>query len=557
MVVYRMKTLLIVSGLLAFVTCADYPPLTESVLKFMMEGISMMNTEPKEVRTVLREYDFVIVGAGSAGCTVANRLSEVPEWKVLLLEAGREENYLMDIPLVANMLQFSDANWKYKTIPSKNYCQGMVNHQCNIPRGKVMGGSSVLNYMIYTRGHRLDYDQWASAGNRGWGYDEVLHYFMKSEDMQIPGIMNDKEHHSRGGYLTITHPPFRTKLARAFVKAGVELGNDEVDYNGATQTGFSYLQVTMRNGSRWSTSRAFLHPISYRKNLHIKKRSQVTKILIDSNTKRAYGVEYIRNNRKYIVTARKEVILSAGAINSPQLLMVSGVGPAQHLKNLGINVIKDLPVGYNLQDHVALGGLTFLVNDTASLKIERILNDPNVLNNYIQYHQSWLSIPGGTEAIAFYDLQKPNDKDGHPDLELLFIAGTLTAEPTLQKNFGISDEVMKAMFIGYEKRDGFMVFPMVMRPKSRGRVMLRDKNPLHSPLIDMGYFSNPEDLDILVGGVRKCQELVKTKAMKRLNAQILPTVIPGCSNIKYDSDEYWKCKFLNFSLLNSTIFLSN
>lgn len=532
----------------------DYPPLTESVLSFMFEGINMMNTEPNDVKTVLREYDFIVVGAGSAGSVVANRLTEVPEWKVLLIEAGREENYLMDIPLVANMLQFSDANWKYKTVPSKSYCLGMVNHQCNIPRGKVMGGSSVLNYMIFTRGNRRDYDAWEAAGNTGWGYKDTLHYFMKSEDIAIPDMMSDKKYHHRGGYLTISHPPFRSPLASAFVKGGVEMGYNDLDYNGDEQAGFSFHQVTMRNGSRWSTSRAFLHPIRNRKNLHVKKRSQVTKVLIDPVTKKAYGVEYMRNRRRYVVLARKEVVLSAGAINSPQLLMLSGVGPAKHLRKVGINVIQDLPVGYNLQDHVALGGLTFLVNDSVSVKVERILNDANSLHNYIKYHQSWLAIPGGTEAIAFFDTTDPKNADGHPDLELLFISGTLTAEPTLKLNFGIADDVFDAIFKGYENRDGFMIFPMVMRPKSRGRVMLRDNNPLHSPLIDMGYFSDPSDLDILVEGVRKSVKLSQMPAYKKFNAQLLTTVIPGCKHLKYDSNEYWKChaRHLSFTIYHQS-----
>ncbi|XP_075219563.1 glucose dehydrogenase [FAD, quinone]-like [Lycorma delicatula] len=540
-------------SLIAAVNTA-FPPLTESMLSFMSEGINMMNTEPKDVKTVLREYDFIVVGAGSAGCVVANRLTEVPDWKVLLIEAGREESIIMDIPLVANMLQFSDVNWKYKTVPSKSYCLGMVNHQCNIPRGKVMGGSSVLNYMIFTRGNYRDYDAWEAQGNPGWGYRDVHRYFMKSEDIQIPEMMDDVENHQRGGYLTISYPPFRSPLATAFVEGGVELGYKNTDINGPTQVGFSYHQATMRNGTRWSTSRAFLHPIRDRKNLHVKKRSQVTKVLIDPFTRRAYGVEFVKNRRRYTVLARKEVILSAGAINSPQILMVSGIGPADHLKSVGVKVIQDLPVGYNLQDHVALGGLTFTVNDTVSLKVDRILEDPNVLNNYVRHHQGWLAIPGGTEAIAFLDINKPNDPNGYPDLELLFIGGTLTAERTLQKNFGISNEVFKAMFKNKEKADGYMIFPMILRPKSRGRVMLRDKNPLQSPVIDMGYFSNPADLDILVEGVRKAVDLSKTKAFKKYDTHLMPTIIPGCKNFKFNSAEYWKCqaRHLSFTIYHQS-----
>lgn len=303
----------------------------------------------------------------------------------------------------------------------------------------------------------------------------------------------------------------------------------------------------MKNGTRWSTSRAFLHPIRNRKNLFVTKNSLVTKVLIDPNTKRAFGVEFVKNNRKYYVRARKEVILSSGAINSPQLLMLSGVGPREHLQSLDIPVIQDLPVGDNLQDHVALGGLTFLVNDTVSIKVDRVLEDRNTIDTFINYHTGWVSIPGGTEAIGFYDLDDPNNPDGYPNLELLFIAGTLSAEPTLRRNFGISDSVYNSMYKSTEKRDGFMVFPMVLRPGSTGSVRLRSKNPFHSPIIDMGYFSDPADLDVLVAGVRLTQGLAKTRALQKYNAKLLKSILPGCRQFKFDSDDYWKCHARHFS----------
>ncbi|XP_054279382.1 glucose dehydrogenase [FAD, quinone]-like [Macrosteles quadrilineatus] len=517
------------------------------LLKFLGEGIQHSNKEPRDYNTFLKEYDFIIVGAGSAGCVVANRLTENPDWKVLLIEAGMEENYLMDIPIVANLLQFSDANWKYTTISSNSYCLAMDKHRCKIPRGKVMGGSSVLNYMIFTRGNRRDYDYWAAIGNKGWSYNQVLPYFKKSEDIVIPDMMEDTVYHHRGGPLTVSNPPFRSPLGQAFVQAGLETGQRYVDYNGAVQSGFAYHQASMKNGTRWSTSRAFLHPINNRKNLFVTKNTQVTKVLIDPTTKQAYGVEFVKNGRKYFVRARKEVVLSAGAINSPQLLMLSGVGPRKHLQTFDIPVIQDLPVGENLQDHVALGGLTFLVNDSVSIKVDRVLENPRTVNNFINYHKGWPSIPGGTEAIGFYDLQDPGNPDGYPDLELLFIAGTLSAEPTLKKNFGISDTIYNSMYRSTEKMDGFMIFPMVLRPGSKGSVKLRSKNPFHSPVIDMGYFTDPADLDVLVAGVRKSQELAKTRAFKKYNARLLKSVIPGCRQFKFDSDDYWKCHARHFS----------
>jgi choline dehydrogenase len=322
----------------------------EAVKNFLIEGTKHFEEEPQDGKNILPEYYFIIVGAGSAGCVLANRLSEFPHWKVLLIEAGSKENYVMDIPLLVSPLQFSEANWKYKLEPSGNVCLGMKGKQCSVPRGKVMGGSSTINFMIYTRGSRHDYYRWEKLGNPGWGYKDVLPYFFKLENMTIPELRKDKRYHSTRGELPISYAPYHTPLANAFLEAAKEMGHMTVDYNGETQVGFSYLQATMQNGARWSASRAFLHPIRSRKNLHIKKWSLVTNIVIDGDTETANGVEFVRDKTKYVVRARKEVILSAGAINSLQLLMLSGIGPAEHLSKLGIPLLQDLKVGYNLMD---------------------------------------------------------------------------------------------------------------------------------------------------------------------------------------------------------------
>lgn len=328
--------------LLEPITSQSKPSIVGNLVNILEDLIKQYEEEPKEERRLLEEYDFIIVGAGTAGCTLANRLTEVPEWKVLLIEAGGQESFIMDIPMLASFLQFTSANWKYRTKPSNTSCLGFRNSQCNYPRGKVMGGSSTINYMIYTRGHPKDYDNWAAAGNEGSSYREVMPYFLKSEDMAIPGLAQDTKHHSTGGYLTISHAPYRTPLAEAFIESGLETGQNVVDYNTDTMIGFSFLQNTMKNGTRLSSSRAFLHPIRNRKNLHITKMSRATKIVIDPETKQAVSIQFIRRNKAYVIRARKEIIVSAGAINSPQLLMLSGIGPRQHLESLGIEVIQDL-----------------------------------------------------------------------------------------------------------------------------------------------------------------------------------------------------------------------
>ncbi len=336
--------------------------LTVGVRKFLRENEQLTSTGLKDITPINNEeYDFIVVGAGSAGATIAARLSEVPDVTVLLIEAGKNENLFMDIPIIVNYLQLSDeVNWKYQTEPSENYCLGMTDYKCNWPRGKVMGGSSVLNYMIATRGDPRDYDNWAAMGNDGWSYKDVFKYFMKLETIGIDDLTRDKAMHNTNGPLYIGYPSFHTPLAESFLEAGQELGYPKIDYNADQHVGFSYIQSTTKNGTRMSTNKAYLHPAKKRKNLFLSKLSHVNKVLIDEN-KRAYGVEFTKSNVTIRVTARKEVILSAGAINSPQILMLSGVGPSKHLTEMNIDVVQDAPVGENLMDHVSYGGLVFLL----------------------------------------------------------------------------------------------------------------------------------------------------------------------------------------------------
>lgn len=215
--------------------------------------------------------------------------------------------------------------------------------------------------MMYVRGNRMDYDSWLEQGNPGWGYDDVLYYFKKSEDNRNPYLARTP-YHSMGGYLTVSEAPYKTPLADAFVRAGQEMGYDIRDINGEQQTGFMIPQGTIRRGARCSTSKAFLRPARLRKNLHVSINAHVTRVAVDAETKVAYGVDLIKGNTRYFVRANKEVILSAGSISSAQLLMLSGIGPKDHLTEMGIPVLADLDVGKNLQDHVGLGGLAFLIN---------------------------------------------------------------------------------------------------------------------------------------------------------------------------------------------------
>lgn len=244
------------------------------------------------------EFDFIVIGAGSAGCVVANRLTEIPDWRVLLLEAGGNENFFTDVPIFAPFHSLTPMNWGYNSEPQPRACKDLRGNVCFMPRGKVLGGSSVLNFLIYQRGHPDDYNDWLKMGNKGWSYKEVLPYFKKSERIRIPELRNSS-YHGRKGYMDIEYSPYKSPLEKIFKKAGEELGYRWSDPNEANVIGFSKPQATMRKGRRCSSSKAFLEPIRNRMNLKVSKFSTVTKILIDPKTNTAFGVEFLKQGKRY------------------------------------------------------------------------------------------------------------------------------------------------------------------------------------------------------------------------------------------------------------------
>ena len=359
---------------------------------------NLLNTRIPDTIEYRSGYDFIIIGAGSGGCVLANRLSELKNVTVLLLEAGDQETFLSDVPLTAALTQITRYNWGYKPDPTPNACQGLKDGRCNWPKGRGVGGTSLINFLLYSRGHRQDYDEWSALGNNGWSYREVLPYFKKSENIKIPELRKSK-YHGRDGPLDVTHTNYKSKVMKAFLKSGLEMGYNLTDINGEQLMGFSRTQATIRNGRRCSTSKAFIKPIIGRRNLHISMLSRVTRIIIDPLTKQANAVEFIKNRKRFRIVAKKEIILAAGAIASPQLLMLSGVGPAQNLQKFNIPVLKNLSVGYNLQDHITLNGLLFVVNES-TINDRKLMNTADILQ-YILQGSGPYTIPGGAEAFAF------------------------------------------------------------------------------------------------------------------------------------------------------------
>lgn len=353
-----------------------------------------------------------------------------------------------------------------------------------------------------------------------------------------------------GGYLTVQDSPYNTPLGIAFLQAGEEMGYDIVDINGEQQTGFALYQYTMRRGTRCSAAKAFIRPIQLRRNFDLSLWSHVTRILIDPRTKRARGVEFIREGRREVVLARKEVILSAGAINSPQLLMLSGIGPRRHLEELGIPVIHDSPgVGQNLQDHIAVGGIIFLIDYPISIVLNRMVNINSALR-YAITEDGPLTTNVGLETVGFISTKYANKSDDWPDIEFMLTSSSVSSDGgTHVKNaHGLTDEFYKEVFESINRRDVFSVFPMLLRPRSRGFVKLRSSDPLDYPLMYHNYLTDPYDIDVLREGMKAAIAFGQTSSMKRFGARFHSHPVPNCKQIPLYTDEYWNCAIRQYTM---------
>lgn len=328
------------------------------------------------------------------------------------------------------------------------------------------------------------------------------------------------------------------------------MGYDITDVNGAQQTGFAFYQFNIRRGARCSTAKAFLRPIRLRPNLHIALFTHVTKVLIDKNTTRAYGIEFIRDGTKQVAYAKREVILSAGSVNSPQLLMLSGVGPKQHLQDMGIDVIKDLPgVGRNIQDHIAVGGLVFLIDYPVSLITSRLVNINTALR-YAVLENGPLTSSIGLEVVGFISTKYANQSDDWPDIEFMMTSASTPSDGGTQvkRAHGLSDAFYNEVFSEINYKDVFGIFPMMLRPKSRGFLKLRSKNPLRYPLIYHNYLTHPDDVGVLREGVKATLAVAETAAMKKLGARFHSKQLPNCKHLPHFTDEYWDCAIRQYTM---------
>ena len=478
-------------------------------------------------------YDYIVVGSGSAGAVIASRLSEDTENTVLLLEAGGDytENPLFHIPFMFWDIEKTSADWEYYTVPQKESLMGMKENRAFWPRGKVLGGTSVFNSMLYTRGSRHDYDEWEEQGCTGWGYNDILPYFLKSEDVLIDSLKGSK-YHSTGGYLGVSKGG-ATPIAPKYLQAGKELGYDIIDYNGEVQEGFSEAQLTVRNGVRSSTGVEFLGPTKGRQNLHIAVNSLVTKVAIEN--KEATGVYVIRAGRKHFIASRKEVIVSAGAVNSPQLLMLSGIGPKTHLESLGIPVQVDLPVGENLQDHLLMFVMTSFNSSEAVTK-------PQATNwlsklRYELFGSGVLSI-SGLEATAFFCTYAKENKPRNCAGDMQFMNYVLYAS---DNTFNFRDDIAKEILNQDPNVPGFSVSMSLLDPKSVGTLRLKSADPFDYPIIDPQYLTDRRDVDAYIRALRIWEKYIMTPTMQSLGANFEGMRAAFCSKHEFRSDAYWEC----------------
>ncbi|XP_054159948.1 glucose dehydrogenase [FAD, quinone]-like [Oppia nitens] len=488
--------------------------------------------------TIKSYYDYVIVGAGSAGSVVASRLSEKQSNGVLLLEAGDRETIVSTMPSQSDSLKDTPMDWNYTIVPQKFSCFGLNNRSMKWPRGRALGGTSAINRMAYLRGNPKDFDNWVhESGADGWQWSQVFKYFLRSEKQMDP-LLASNGYHATTGPLAVSTPPVVDVMTRQWVIASNTLGYPIIDLNGAHRRGTAITQRNILYGRRQSSAEAYLLTNCWRKNLHILANTLVTKVLFNDK-KQAIGVEFTKNGIKQQVYAKKEVILSAGVIGSAQLLLLSGVGPKKHLQDLNIPIIANLPVGHNLHDQPRVYGIQFLTNSTftnQAITIESLTN--YFINGSGPLTQSEYS-------TTIYQSSYVHQTDW-PDVQLGLIPSSPATRRTSGQSTGIRDDIWDVFYKPYTNKTQFSISVILLRPKSRGSLRLKSSNPSDKPLLDPNYFADSQDLYTIAEGMQEAYRIALSPSMAPFDVKPYQTIVPGCEsdhngNFMRPSLDYFRC----------------
>ncbi|CAH1119689.1 unnamed protein product [Phaedon cochleariae] len=485
-------------------------------------------------------FDFIVVGGGSGGSVIASRLTEIRNWTVLLIEAGGFGNDETDIPFLSTAIKFSRYNWGFFSTPQRTCCQGMIDQKCSIAQGRGIGGTSLIDDLVYSRGSSIDFDKWAKyVKDERWSYKQVLPYFKKSEkythrDRRSP-VVNSM--HGKKGLLSVSNFLPESPQLQAWLRANKELGYRIADYNAGTGLGSSPAQLCTKDGRRFDDGKAFIRPFINRHNLNVSINSYVTKILIDPMTKTAEGVIFSTLDKKqYRALASKEVILCAGAMNSPLLLMLSGIGPKNHLRSLRIPVIENLEVGSYLKDHPAFEGLIFDSNYTEPVK---------PVTEYVEEYLRGVgpyTIAASNQGVGFYESSRTKGT-GYPDIEILMVPANAT-NPFSQRKSSFTEQTYADLWEGSNQIQAYRMVVIHLHAQSTGTLRLKSADPYDYPLIDLNLLSDwwwQRDIGTLYEGVQIALNLASTEALRGIGSQLRSGPLKACQNHEYLSKRYWYC----------------
>ncbi|RVE45935.1 hypothetical protein evm_009408 [Chilo suppressalis] len=487
----------------------------QSIVLFIYLSYYFQILLTKYFNKVENVYDYIIVGSGTAGSVIAHRLAAETNFTFIVIEAGGKSNSLFEIPVLSPMLHNSVYDWQYETVPQENACLAMNNKKCKLPQGKIVGGSSKINNMVHVRGNISQYAAWFHGK-----YDEnylIDHFETVERDM-----------------LHLNEINFESELVEAMSEAAEQLGYSRL--NSDFKIGYSKSKLSQKNGKRWTISD------SLDLSKYVLSNALVEKVVIRNGVAKGVSIQIV--DKKHNIFAKKGVILSAGTFNTPKILQLSGIGPANVLKSVNIPIVKNLPVGYNLQDHVTTGFDLILINKTLSVNPMSMLDLSNVYEYFVNGKGPLTT--AGCELITF--LSTKGDKV--PDIQFMVMPVGISSDrgSHLRLALGISDTVWENYFENVFDKHAATILPIVLHPKSRGEVYIVNTDPKSPPLIDPKYLNCNEDVKTLINGLKLVEKFLKTPAMKEMGAYINPQHFPNCESHTIFSDAYWDCYVRHLTL---------